>query len=34
MFDTLNVINLKLQFNRTDITGLVFEIPLKDSAGR
>ena len=29
----LNSINLLLTFNRTDITGLVFEIPLRDSAG-
>lgn len=29
----LNVLNLRLTFNRTDITGLVFEIPLMDSAG-
>lgn len=27
----LNVVNLKLTFNRTDITGLVFDIPLIDS---
>jgi hypothetical protein len=29
----LNSINLVLTFNRTDITGLVFEIPLRDTAG-
>jgi hypothetical protein len=29
----LNVVNLKLSFNRSDITGLVFEIPLVDLAG-
>lgn len=29
----MNSINLVLTFNRTDITGLVFEIPLRDSAG-
>jgi hypothetical protein len=29
----LNSINMILTFNRTDITGLVFEIPLRDSAG-
>ena len=29
----LNVFNMILTFNRTDITGLVFEIPLRDDQG-
>ena len=29
----LNVINMKLTFNKTDITGLVFEFPLRDELG-
>ena len=29
----LNVLNFKLTFNRTDITGLVFEVSLVDTAG-
>ena len=30
---SLNVVNMQLTFNRTDITGLVFEIPLRDDNG-
>lgn len=33
MINQINVINLVLTFNRTDVTGLVFEIPLVDAAG-
>ncbi len=33
MNSQLNVINLQMTFNRTDITGLVFQIPVKDTAG-
>ena len=29
----LNAINMKLTFNKTDITGLVFEFPLRDENG-
>ena len=29
----LNAVNMLLTFNRTDITGLVFEIPLRDNLG-
>lgn len=30
----INAISMTLTFNRTDITSLVFEIPLEDSQGQ